>query len=173
MASNISVTLANKSVSLICMGVLNLRNKNKVPYFEFLVKNPNDVLLAKTQKLENGCNWVYTFHTIQSKQMVSPSGHRMKDHSNKNLMKVGQMRVSCYLCTELVNADNSMVTKFVLYDLGRSRKSGSPISGKTCQSKESTGQSKVHVDQKFVADLQPDLETAAIVIQFPSEKKKA
>ena len=48
----------------------------------------------------------------------------MKDHNNKNLMKVGQMRVSCYLCTELVNADNSMVTEFVLYDLGRSRKSG-------------------------------------------------
>nr|GEX52248.1 hypothetical protein [Tanacetum cinerariifolium] len=108
-------------------GVLKLRNKNGLPYFEFLVKNPNDILVAKTENLEN----------------------------------------------ELVNADNSMVTEFVLYDLAHSRKSGSPIAQKTPESKESTGQSKVHVEQKFVADLHPDLETAAIVIQFPSDKRES
>ncbi|PWA62210.1 hypothetical protein CTI12_AA362500 [Artemisia annua] len=143
-------------------GVLKLRNKNRLPYFEFLVKNPNDVLVAKTHRLENDCNWVYTFHTTVNKQKINASGQRLKD--------VGQMRVSCYLCTELVNADNSMVTEFVLYDLAHSRKSGSPIPQKTPVSKESTGQSKVHVEQKFVAGLHPDLETAAIVIQFPTEK---
>ncbi|GJR98350.1 DUF3527 domain-containing protein [Tanacetum coccineum] len=42
---------------------------------------------------------------------------------------------------KLVNADNSMVTEFVLYDLAHSRRSGSPIPQKTPESKESTGKS--------------------------------
>ncbi|KAK1430607.1 hypothetical protein QVD17_13469 [Tagetes erecta] len=128
-------------------GILKIVNKNRMPYFEFLVKHSNDVLVAKASKVENGNNWVYTFHTGQHKRKVN----------GKDLTMAGQMRVSCYLCTELVNADNSMVTEFVLYDLARPRKSASHVS------KESTDQSKVN----------DDLESAAIVIQFPSEERES
>ncbi|KAI3756430.1 hypothetical protein L1987_56250 [Smallanthus sonchifolius] len=133
-------------------GILKIGNKNRMPYFEFLVKNHIDVLVAKTSKVENGNNWVYTFHTGQQKRKV-----KGKDHKSKDLSVVGQMRVSCYLCTELVNADNSMVTEFVLYDLARPRKAASH------ESKESTDQSEVN----------DDLESAAIVVQFPSEKRES
>ncbi|PWA40809.1 RNAse P, Rpr2/Rpp21 subunit [Artemisia annua] len=97
-------------------------NNNRMPYFEFLVKNSNDVLVAKTKKVGN----------------------------------------------ELVNAYNSMVTEFVSYDLAHSQKSGFPIPEKTYDSKESTGQSKVHVDQKIVADVHPALETAALMKNEPT-----
>ncbi|XP_076887505.1 uncharacterized protein LOC143537674 [Bidens hawaiensis] len=129
-------------------GVLKLENKNRTPYFEFLVKNPpNDVLVAKTSKVENGNNWVYTFHNGQHKRRVN----------SKDLSIVGQMQVSCYLCTELVNADNSMVTEFVLYDLAQPRKAVFH------ESKESTDESRVNAD----------FESAAIVVQFPSEKSES
>ncbi|KAI3681928.1 hypothetical protein L2E82_50236 [Cichorium intybus] len=135
-------------------GVLKIENKNQMPCFEFSLKNSNDVLMAKTSKVGNGCNWVYTFHTTQNRQKG------FKDSNSKDFTKtVGQMQVSCYLCTELVNTgafDNSMVTEFVVQDL----------EGITCKSNESTG-------EKFVADLHMDLETAAIVIQFPSEKRES
>ncbi|KAM0030070.1 hypothetical protein Hdeb2414_s0018g00532981 [Helianthus debilis subsp. tardiflorus] len=133
-------------------GVLRLVNKNHMPYFEFVVKNPHDVLVAKTSKTENSNNWEYTFHNSQHKRKVNA-----KDHKSKDLMKVGQMQVSCYLCTELVNADNLMVTEFVLYDLAQPKKSAPH------ESKESTDESKVNAD----------LESAAIVIQFPSEKRES
>ncbi|XP_071730720.1 uncharacterized protein [Rutidosis leptorrhynchoides] len=132
-------------------------NKNQMPYFEFLVKNQNDVLVAKTQKVGNGCDWLYTFHNGQHKRKIN----------DKDLTTVGQMQVSCYLCTELVNAgafDNSMVTEFVMYDLS---------SEGIRKSTESTEQSKVNIDQKCLYKLHPDLETAAIVIQFPSEKRES
>ncbi|KVH91872.1 uncharacterized protein LOC112529849 [Cynara cardunculus var. scolymus] len=156
-------------------GVLKLGNKNRMPFFEFSVKNPNDVLVAKTWKVGNGCDWVYTFHTSQNRQKG------FKDH-----MMVGQMRVSCYLCTELVNSgafDNSMLTEFVLYDLARPKQSGSRIldcliskehsPDKTCESNDVLDQENVDFQPRFAADLPPDLETAAIVIQFPSEKRES
>lgn len=55
-----------------------------------------------------------------------------------------------------------MVTEFVLYDLSHPSKPASEIL-RTCESNESTDQSKVNLD----------LETAAIVIQFPSEKQES
>ncbi|KAL8196243.1 hypothetical protein R6Q57_025243 [Mikania cordata] len=128
-------------------GILKLGNKNQMPYFEFSVKNPNDVLVAKTSKVENGNDWVYTFHTGQHKRRTN----------GKDLPIVGQMRVSCYLCTELVNADHSMVTEFVLYVLERPRKAASH------GSKELTDQLRVN----------DGLETAAIVIRFPSDKRES
>ncbi|KAI7743102.1 hypothetical protein M8C21_013596 [Ambrosia artemisiifolia] len=133
-------------------GVLKLVNKNRMPYFELTVKNSNDHLVAKTSKVENGNDWIYTFHSGQHKRRING-----KDNKSKDLTIVGQMRVSCYLCTELVNADNLMVTEFVLYDLAQPRKSASH------KSKESTDESKVDAD----------LESAAIVIQFPSEKRES
>ncbi|KAL4565517.1 hypothetical protein LXL04_029615 [Taraxacum kok-saghyz] len=140
-------------------GILKVENKNQMPYFEFSLNNSNDVLVAKTSKVGNGCNWIYTFHTSQNRQKVNVRGHEFKDYKNKNkdpTKTVGQMRVSCYLCTELVNTgafDNSMVTEFVLHDLEK-------------KSTKST-------NEKLVADLHLDLETetetAAIVVQSPSD----
>nr|XP_043628792.1 uncharacterized protein LOC122600185 [Erigeron canadensis]XP_043628793.1 uncharacterized protein LOC122600185 [Erigeron canadensis] len=176
-----SIVSTSCSPSTHLNGVLKLGNKNRMPYFEFLVQNPFDVLVAKTQKGGDGCNWVYTFYTVQHKRKISG-----KDNNRKDLTTVGQMRVSCYLCTELVNAgafDNIMVTEFVLYDLARPRKFASHTpdgvtskeiyAEETCRSNESMDQLKVNVDKKYVADLHPDLETAAIVIQFPSEKRES
>ncbi|KAL7594222.1 hypothetical protein Lser_V15G30379 [Lactuca serriola] len=143
-------------VSSSCLnGVLKVENENQLPYFEFSLKNSNDVLVGKTSKVGNGCDWVYTFHTTQNRRKIN----EFKDNKNKDLTKtVGKMRVSCYLCTELVNTgafDNSMVNEFVLYDL----------EGITCKSNKST-------NENFVGDLHLDLETAAIVVQFPSSEKR-
>ncbi|KAK9059295.1 hypothetical protein SSX86_021914 [Deinandra increscens subsp. villosa] len=151
-SSIVSSTSSSCSSPAHLNGVLKIGSKNRMPYFEFLVKNLTDVLVAKTSKVENGNNWVYTFHTSKHKRKING-----QDYKSKDLTVVGQMRVSCYLCTELINADDSMVTEFVLYDLARPRKSASH------ESKESTDQSKVN----------EDLESAAVVIQFPSEKRES
>ncbi|KAI3691791.1 hypothetical protein L6452_31593 [Arctium lappa] len=165
-----SITSSSSSFSL--NGVLKLGNKNRMRPFEFSVKNPNDVLVAKTWKVgKNGCDWVYTFHTSQNRRKG------FKDHT-----MIGQMRVSCYLCTELVNSgafDNSMLTEFVLYDLARPKQPGSRIPDcltskerspeETSDSNEVPDQENVDFQPLFASDLPPDLETAAIVIQSPSE----
>lgn len=178
-----SITSSSSSFSPAHLnGVLKLGNKNQKPFFEFSVKNPNDVLVAKTWKAGNGCDWVYTFHTAQNRRKINSSGRGFKDHTSV----VGQMRVSCYLCTELVNSgafDNSMLTEFVLYDLTRPKESGSRIlncltskersPGETRQSNDVLDQENVDFQPRFAADLPPDLETAAIVIQFPSEKRES
>ncbi|XP_024986502.1 uncharacterized protein LOC112521736 [Cynara cardunculus var. scolymus] len=107
-------------------GFLKLRDKNGVPYFEFSVKNPHDVWVAKTWKTGDGFNWVYTFHMAQNRRKSNASGRGSKDHRSKEFLMMAQMQVSCYLCTELIHAgafDNSMFTEFVLYDLVRPRQS--------------------------------------------------
>ncbi|KAI3792432.1 hypothetical protein L2E82_06312 [Cichorium intybus] len=149
-------------------GILKLKNKNGMPYFEFSVKNPNDVLVAKTWNMGDGFNWVYTFHMAQNRRSSNASGRGSKDSRSKEFLMMAQMQVSCYLCTNLINSrafDNSMLTEFVLYDLSRP--------------KEVVDQEKVNIQSNLpssnpwpVKDLHPDLESAAIVLQFPSGKRE-
>ncbi|KAF2313340.1 hypothetical protein GH714_010433 [Hevea brasiliensis] len=103
-------------------GCLKLENKHGVPYFEFSLDSPEEVFVAKTWKANNAVNWVYTFHSTCSRK--KRSGWSLTDGSKESL--VGQMQVSCCLCSELKNGgifDNSMVTEFVLYDIAHARQS--------------------------------------------------
>ncbi|KAL0329804.1 UNVERIFIED_CONTAM: hypothetical protein Sradi_4967100 [Sesamum radiatum] len=114
-------------------GLLKLENKHGLPCFEFSVKSPEDVYVAKTWKVDNALTWVYTFHSFHHKRKSNASGWGFKD--NKESTMVGQMLVSCYLCTELKGAgafDDSMVTEFVLYDIAHSRKSISFQDNSSC-----------------------------------------
>ncbi|KAL6322696.1 hypothetical protein AAG906_015382 [Vitis piasezkii] len=89
------------------------------------LKHPEDVLVAKTWKVNNAFNWAYTFHSIRNRKKSNASGWGLKD-SNKETSMMGQMQVSCYLCSELQDGGkfgNSMVTEFVLYDIAHARKS--------------------------------------------------
>ncbi|KAJ9173613.1 hypothetical protein P3X46_016730 [Hevea brasiliensis] len=106
-------------------GCLKLENKRGVPYFEFSLDCPEEVLVAKAWKANNLVNWVYTFHSICNRKKSNASGWSLTDGSKESLV-VGQMQVSCYLCSELKDGgifDNSMVTEFVLYDIAHARKS--------------------------------------------------
>ncbi|KAG5249329.1 DUF3527 domain-containing protein [Salix suchowensis] len=99
-------------------GCLKLKNKHGVPFFEFSLNCPGEVLVAKTWKANNALNWVYTFHSISNRKKSNGTGWGLNDGNKESLM-VGQMQVSCYSCSELKdggNFDNSMVTEFVLYD---------------------------------------------------------
>ncbi|KAK3034548.1 hypothetical protein RJ639_033794 [Escallonia herrerae] len=105
-------------------GLLKLGNKHGEPFFEFMVKFPEDALVAKTWRVGNAMNWVYTFHAAHNKRKSNASGWGLKD-TNKESSMLGQMQVSCHLCTELKDAgafDNSMLTEFVLYDIVHARK---------------------------------------------------
>ncbi|XP_076897764.1 uncharacterized protein LOC143551147 [Bidens hawaiensis] len=159
-------------------GSLKLRNKKGVPYFEFSVKNPHDVLVAKRWNTGDGFNWVYTFHTAQNRRKSNVSGRGSKDHRTKEFLISAQMQVSCYLCTEIIKSEafnNSMLTEFVLYDLARSRQSVSQTSdglnpkensNEAVDQPKVNGQSNIHSLNPWpVADLHPDLESAAIVLQ--------
>ncbi|EEF51192.1 conserved hypothetical protein [Ricinus communis] len=106
-------------------GCLKLDNKHGIPHFEFSLECPEEVLVAKTWKANNAFNWVYTFHSISSRKKSNASGWGLID-GNKDSLVVGQMEVSCYLCSELKDVgefDNSMVTEFVLYDIAHARQS--------------------------------------------------
>ncbi|KAK9079651.1 hypothetical protein SSX86_001324 [Deinandra increscens subsp. villosa] len=159
-------------------GSLKLRNKNGVPYFEFSVKNPLDVWVAKKWNTGDGFNWVYTFHMAQNRRKSNVSGRGSKDHRSKEFSMLAQMQVSCYLCTEIINSEafnNSMLTEFVLYDLARQRQSVSQTPDDLNPKEESNKvveQAKVNVQSNAptsnpwpAADLHPDLESAAIVLQ--------
>ncbi|XP_020597398.1 uncharacterized protein LOC110037154 isoform X2 [Phalaenopsis equestris] len=92
-------------------------------FYEFSVKDPEDVLRAKTWKTENAFNWVYTFHCLKKKSN-SQNNKTKESHDQLSLM-IGQMQVSCYLCPEITNAgsfDNSAITEFILYDIAHARK---------------------------------------------------
>lgn len=104
-------------------GCLKLENKHGVPFFEFSLNCPEEVFVAKTWKANNAFNWVYTFHSICSRKKSNASGWGLTDGYKESLI-VGQMQVSCYLCSELKGGgdfDNSMVTEFVLYDIAHAR----------------------------------------------------
>ncbi|KAL7596414.1 hypothetical protein Lser_V15G27648 [Lactuca serriola] len=153
-------------------GILKVRNKNGMPYFEFSVKNPHDVWVAKTWNMGDGFNWVYTFHMAQNRRSSNVSGHgSSKDHhrnGSKEFLMMAQMQVSCYLCTELINPgafNNSMLTEFVLYDLTRPKET--QIDQERVNNINSSNSNPWPVK-----DLHPDLETAAIVLQFPLKHKE-
>ncbi|KAJ4980937.1 hypothetical protein NE237_031774 [Protea cynaroides] len=102
---------------------LKLEYKHGVPFLEFSLNNLEDTLVAKTWKGHNAFNWVYTFHSLNNRKKSSNSGWGSKERHIEASM-VGQMQVSCYLCSEMQNAggfDNSMVTEFVLYDIAHAR----------------------------------------------------
>ncbi|CAO2819876.1 unnamed protein product [Amaranthus hypochondriacus] len=105
-------------------GNLKMEQKHGVPYFEFSMAHSDDLFVAKTWKAENALNWVYTFHSIQGRKRSNASGWGMK-YINKDSLMVGQMQVSCYLCSEVRGGgdfSNSMMTEFVLYDIGHARR---------------------------------------------------
>ncbi|CAN0907643.1 hypothetical protein LINGRAHAP2_LOCUS24912 [Linum grandiflorum] len=165
-------------------GCLKLRNKNKVPYFEFSLSSPEEVLVAKTWKLSNASKWVYTFHSICSRKRSNASGRGTPD-DNKDPMVVGQMHVSSYLHSEVQDcalSDNSMVTEFVLYDIAHARNSVSSSEGSPDVKAVNGGFPCLDgLDENrnacpktvSVAGLQPDLEIAAIVIQIPFAKRES
>lgn len=193
-------------------GHLKLETKHGVPFFEFSLKHPEDVLVAKTWKVNNAFNWVYTFHSIRNRKKSNASGWGLKD-SNKETSMVGQMQVSCYLCSELQDGGkfgNSMVTEFVLYDIAHARKSitacenschspqaAEPAKGSNeglagqslelddvsddavklkCQTNRASNHDDFDAAVPYPwapANLHPDLEIAAIVIQVPFEKRES
>ncbi|XP_047166015.1 uncharacterized protein LOC124835166 [Vigna umbellata] len=105
-------------------GNLKFENKHGVPFFEFKVKCPEDVFVAKTWRTGNAFNWVYTFHSIDNRKKSNATGLGYHDF-DKDSSTVAQMLVSGNLCSELEGKvfDNSMVSEFVLYDFTHSRQS--------------------------------------------------
>lgn len=182
-------------------GNLKMEQKHGVPYFEFSTLHSEDVFVAKTWKAEDALNWVYTFHSVQGRKRCNATGWGMK-YSNKVSPMVGQMQVSCYLCSELRGGggafSNSMVTEFVLYDIAHARKSVTAEEDEI--SNEGPGKENVELDDLFdvtkprrtttsvndhnsvdfstpypwaPADLHPSLEIASIVVQAPFEKRES
>ncbi|XP_038982745.1 uncharacterized protein LOC103710319 [Phoenix dactylifera] len=103
-------------------GILKLESKNGTPSFEFSIKDPADVLSAKTWRTDNAFNWVYTFHSCKKK--INNTGRGTKDRHVQSSQVVGQMQVSCYLCSEVRengSLDNSTVTEFSLYHIAQAR----------------------------------------------------
>ncbi|XP_058224685.1 uncharacterized protein LOC131333895 [Rhododendron vialii] len=148
-------------------GRLKLENKHGAPLFEFSLKSPKDLFVARTWKTDNGLNRVYTFHSFQNRRKSSASsGWGLKD-SKKASSMVGQMQESSYLCTELKDTagafNKSLATEFVLYDIAHARKSVAAHESP----KKSSKSGKSPPGPWEPADLHPCLEIAAIVIQVP------
>ncbi|KAL5552074.1 hypothetical protein UlMin_002250 [Ulmus minor] len=125
-------------------GYLKLENKHGLPFFMFSLKCPEEVFVAKTWKTKDAFNWVYTFHSIESgkKSNASRSGSLGSD---KDSSMVGQMQVSCYLCSELKDGvfDDSMVTEFVLYDIAHAAVENSDCTLDTVKSSKGSDQGSV------------------------------
>ncbi|XP_074567679.1 uncharacterized protein LOC141824316 [Curcuma longa] len=103
-------------------GILKLDIENGHPSFEFSLQDPEEVLSAKTWKTDSAFNWVYTFHSFKKK--INTSRGTNDKHGTLPPL-VGQMQVSCYLCSEVRENGslfNSTVTEFVLYDITRARR---------------------------------------------------
>ncbi|XP_027340268.1 uncharacterized protein LOC113853818 [Abrus precatorius] len=130
-------------------GNLKLENKYGVPFFEFRVKCPEDVFVAKAWRAGNAFNWVYTFHSIDNRKKSNASGLGSLDFDNDSSI-VAQMLVSCNLCSELDGRvfDNSMVTEFVLYDFTHSRQSVSREQKSFCELDASKNMKTSHVGLK-------------------------
>ncbi|KAL7160090.1 hypothetical protein ABFS83_01G071400 [Erythranthe nasuta] len=168
-------------------GLLKVENKNGVPFFEFSVKSPEDLFyVAKLWKVENALNWAYTFHSIHSRRKSNASGGWGFKDIIKEPSMIGQMLVSCYLCTELKSVggsfkDDSMVTEFVLYDVAHSRRSVSSqdnIHSITTSPDNRHSRESVHFELPSswplsAAELNPELEIAAIIMRVPFEKRES
>ncbi|XP_045818227.1 uncharacterized protein LOC123910975 [Trifolium pratense] len=144
-----------KNASLACSpvhlhGNLKLKTKQGVPYFEFKVNSPEDVFVAKTWRVGNAFNWVYTFHSLDNRKKNN-AGSLGSQHCEKDSSMIAQMLVSYSLCTESEDGvfGNYMVTEFVVYDFTHSRKSDS----KTLNASS--------------------LESAAIVLRIPFHKRES
>ncbi|KAL5168061.1 hypothetical protein HKD37_11G030303 [Glycine soja] len=116
-------------------GNLKLKNKQGLPFFEFKVKCPEDVFVAKTWKSGNAFNWVYTFHSMDNRKK-STASDLGSHYCDEDSSMVAQMLVSSNSCSKLEGGvfDNSIVTQFVLYDLTHSSKHVSPE--KKCYSEQ-------------------------------------
>ncbi|KAB2038899.1 hypothetical protein ES319_D03G175800v1 [Gossypium barbadense] len=105
-------------------GCLKLGVKLGMPFFEFSMNQPEDVVfLAKQWKQDNAFNWVYRFHSVGNRKKSNASIWGLSD-SSKDSSIVAQMQVSCCLCSEIKDngvLENSMVTEFVLYDIAHAR----------------------------------------------------
>ncbi|XP_064964611.1 uncharacterized protein LOC135673623 isoform X1 [Musa acuminata AAA Group] len=102
-------------------GILKLDIENQNPSFEFSLQDPEDTLSAKTWKTDSAFNWVYTFHSSRKKN----TNYGTKDKHGQSPPLVGQMQVSCYICSEVKDNGslvNSTVAEFVLYDIARARR---------------------------------------------------
>ncbi|KAL6549982.1 hypothetical protein OROMI_020470 [Orobanche minor] len=189
----------HKSVSLSSPahlnGILKTESKNGLLSFEFSLKSRDDVYhVAKTWKADNALTWMYTFHSLGHKRKSNTSGWGFNDKSRESTM-IGQMVISCYLCTEITGAgafNDSMVTEYVLYDTAQSRRSTSSQDDSSCSADTTKTplatdyeQNKVsakkmntcriikHSQPLAVAELHPELETAAIVMQVPFGKRES
>ncbi|XP_054824031.1 uncharacterized protein LOC129322027 [Prosopis cineraria] len=60
-------------------GSLKFENRHGVPFFEFKVKCPEDLLVAKTWSVDNAFNWVYTFHSVDARKKSSATGLESHD----------------------------------------------------------------------------------------------
>ncbi|KAL2902590.1 Light-independent protochlorophyllide reductase subunit B, partial [Bienertia sinuspersici] len=158
-------------------GNLKMEQKHGVPYFEFSMAHSDDLYVAKTWKADNALNWVYTFHSIQGRKRNNSNGRGMK-YSNKDSPMVGQMQVTCYLCSELRGSgafSNSMMTEFVMYDIAHARKSE-----ETINSPENHKMLLIvaipiaqHLTRGPWPDLRPSFEIAAVVVEAPFEKRES
>ncbi|KAG2681159.1 hypothetical protein I3843_11G131600 [Carya illinoinensis] len=189
-------------------GYLKLKYKHGVPLFEFSLKSPEDVFVAKVWKTDNAFQWVYTFHSLNSRKKSNASG-RGWNGGDRDSSMVGQMQVACYLCSELKDTGvfvNSVVTEFVLYDIVHARqnvaaqengtpdavkflKGSNPGLAKETFENDRSHSMKVKLKQRqssekgdfnssnsypwASAELHPNLEIAAIVMQVPFEKRES
>ncbi|KAF7810275.1 uncharacterized protein G2W53_037018 [Senna tora] len=143
-------------------GNLKLEYKHGVPFFEFKLKCPEDVFVAKTWRVGNSFNWVYTFHSVDSRKKGNAIGLG-SPHYDKDSSMVALMLVSCNLCSEMKGGvfDNSMVTEFVLYDLAHSRPSVSSQMNSSCDQDNSKTPKASHGELGREA-LKPDDKTLAL-----------
>lgn len=187
-------------------GLLKMERKQGMLFFEFSVKSPEDVYVAKTCKVDNPLSWAYTFHSLHHRRKSNANAWGFREN-NKESSMVGQMLVSCYLCTELKGDgafNDSMVTEFVVYDVSHSRRSISSQDSSNCSpdlsklppvsdeilswgdgerneslaKTKNKGQSKNSRDSESsqplaAIELHPGLESAAIVMQVPFEKRES
>ncbi|KAL6986253.1 hypothetical protein U1Q18_019621 [Sarracenia purpurea var. burkii] len=186
--------LCNSAVSCLpahLHGFLKLENKQGVPFFEFSSKFPEDAFVARRWKADNALKWVYTFHNRRKRNKAS--GYGLKEW-NKESSVVGQMHVSCYLCTEFKDSrtfDNSMVAEFVLYDVVGNPNQSPDVRKPLKVSKQNFVENCELDDLQLKhaiencnfdspiphpwasTDLHLGLEIAAIVIQVPFEKRES
>ncbi|KAL8141645.1 hypothetical protein V2J09_014677 [Rumex salicifolius] len=174
-------------------GDIKLEHKHGVSYFELSLAHSDIVLVAKTWKADDALNWFYTFHSVQSRKKSNASGWGVK-YSIKDSPIVGQMHVSCHLCSELKEGgtfSNSMMTEFVLYDVLHPTKGFSAEESDVVESHASNEGLTSPIKLKNQAanaielcnldllapcaakDLHPRHELAAMVIKVPFEKRES
>ncbi|XP_051119004.1 uncharacterized protein LOC127243162 [Andrographis paniculata] len=158
-----NVALQNSAAHL--HGLLKFKSKQREPSFEFSVKTTEDVYIGKTWKVENDVTRVYTLH------------HRRKTNAGGESSMVGQMRVSCRMCSEF-NGDgelnNSLVTEFVLYDVIHSRESDNPSCSLDVSRAQASPDSNEIVPQAndvVAAEASPEIEIGAVVVQVSLGKQ--